>query len=215
MKRSVILALALSFFLMLLACRTSSSNTPQDVSQGEAQENKVDISEQVPEEESMLPDTLIVENAGESTSTIASGSEAKYANVENKEKKSAWDEITTDGVNEELLLENIDTELLVQIATELQALVDEEMEEERENPEIVITEGWARVFETERYKKVLNIGSPAMKPLYLILYKSPNAGMYEYLCARILYELSGSDFYWTNSRDFMVGFNEKIIENRQ
>ncbi len=126
-----------------------------------------------------------------------------------------WEEITADGVNEELLLKNVDEELLTEIAAELQTLIEEAKEEERKNPEIVITEGWARVWEYERYKKVLHIGSPAMKPLYLILYKSPNAGEYEYLCARILYELSGFDFEWTNSRDFLEGFNQKIIESRQ
>lgn len=201
MKRSVTPALALSFLLALSACGASSSGTPQDIAQGETQENRAD--------------TLTAEAAGESVSAITSGSEAKGADAENEEEKDTWDEITADGVNEELLLENIDTELLVQIAAELQTLVDEEAEEEREHPELVLTEGWARVFETERYQRVLDMGSPAMKPLYLILYKSPNAGMYEYLCARLLYELSGFDFYWTNSRDFMVGFNEKIIESRQ
>lgn len=129
-------------------------------------------------------------------------------------QSTTWEEITADGVNEELLLENVDEELLVGIATELQTLVDEAKEEERANPEIVITEGWARVWEYERYKKVLNIGSPAMKPLYLIIYKSPNAGEYEYLCARILYELSGSDFEWTNAKEFLEKFNQKIVEER-
>ncbi len=130
-------------------------------------------------------------------------------------KEVTWEEITTDGVNEELLLKNVDEELLTQIATELQTLVDEATAEERANPEIVITEGWTRVFKNERYKKVLNMGTPAMKPLYLIIYKSPYAGEYEYLCARILYQLSGYDFYWTNSKDFLDGFNQKIIESRQ
>ena len=91
--------------------------------------------------------------------------------------------------------------------------MDEEKEAERKNPEIVITEGWTRVFDNERYKKVLNMGSPAMKPLYLILYKSPYAGEYEYLCANILYELSGFDFEWTNAKEFLEKFNDKILEN--
>ncbi len=125
-----------------------------------------------------------------------------------------WEEITKDGVNEELLLKNVDEEVLTEIATELQTLVEEAKAEERANPEIVITEGWTRVWEYERYKKVLNIGSPAMKPLYLIIYKSPNAGEYEYLCAKILYELSGSDFDWTNAKEFLEKFNQKIIEAR-
>ncbi len=136
-------------------------------------------------------------------------------NTDNKVEEITWEEITADGVNEELLLKNVDEELLTQIATELQTLVDEAIAEERANPEIVITEGWTRVFKNERYKKVLNMGTPAMKPLYLIIYKSPYAGEYEYLCARILYELSGFDFYWTNSKDFLDGFNQKIIESRK
>ncbi len=123
-----------------------------------------------------------------------------------------WEEITANGINEELLFQNVDEELLTQIATELQTLVEEEAEAERKNPEIVITEGWTRVFKSERYKKVLNMGTPAMKPLYLILYKSPNAGLYEYMCANALYELSGYDFEWTNSKEFLEKFNEKILE---
>ena len=133
----------------------------------------------------------------------------------NKENEVTWEEITLDGVNEELLLKNVDEELLIQIATELQTLVKEEQEEEKENPEIVITEGFVRVFKNERYKKILNMGESAMKPLYLILYKSPNAGLYEYICANALYELSGYDFEWANSKEFMENFNKKIIENRQ
>ena len=141
-------------------------------------------------------------------------------NEENKEEykkvnEITWEEITLDGVNEELLLKNVDEEVLTQIATELQTLVKEEQEEERENPEIVITEGFVRVFKSERYKKVLNMGESAMKPLYLILYKSQNAGLYEYICANALYELSGYDFEWANSKEFIENFNKKIIENRQ
>lgn len=131
-------------------------------------------------------------------------------NKENK-KNVKWNEITEDGVDEELLLKNADTELLTQIATELQTLVEEELEDEREHPEIVITDGFPRVFKSKRYKKVLNMGTSAMKPLYLILYKSPNAGMYEYICAQALYELSGYEFEWENSKEFLEKFNEKVL----
>lgn len=132
-----------------------------------------------------------------------------------KETEVTWNEITKDGIDEKMLLENVDIEILTQIATELQSAINEELEDERKNPEIVITEGWTRIFDKEQYKKVLNIGKDAMKPLYLILYKSPNAGEYEYLCAKILYELSGFDFYWTNSTEFLEEFNKKIIESKQ
>lgn len=137
-----------------------------------------------------------------------------YIKATNKDTEITWDEITIDGVNEELLFENIDIEVLNQIGTEFQSLVEEETEAEQENPEIVVTEGWGRVFKSERYKRVLDLGNIAMKPLYFILYKSSNAGAYEYLCARALYELSGFNFDWINSRDFFKKFNEQILNNK-
>lgn len=85
--------------------------------------------------------------------------------------------------------ESIDTETLETITEELQALCDEVIEEEQQNPEIMFTEGFTRVFEKERYKKVIGMDDIAMKPLYLIIYKSENSGMYEYICARALYDL--------------------------
>lgn len=140
--------------------------------------------------------------------------EVNNKDEDKKENKLTWDEITEDGVNEELLLENVDQELLTEIATELQTLIEEEIEDERRNPDIVITEGWTRVFKTERYQKVVNMGLPAMKPLYLILYKSSNAGMYEYICAKALYDISGYDFEWENSIEFLKEFNKKILAEK-
>ena len=56
-------------------------------------------------------------------------------------------------------------------------------------------------------RNVLNIGTPAMKPLYFIIYKSEKAGLYEYICSYALYELSGYNFTkedgsltWKNSK---------------
>ena len=119
-------------------------------------------------------------------------------------------------------MENLDAEALETVAAELQTLVEEEVEAERTNPEIVITEGWTRVFDSQQYNKVLNMGESAMKPLYWIIYKSPNAGMYEYICATALYELSGYDFTnedgsltWVNSKEFLDRFNEKILSDRK
>lgn len=112
-------------------------------------------------------------------------------------------------------MQNIDTETLETIAAELQALCDEVIEEEQQNPEIMFTEGFTRVFEKERYKKVIGMGDIAMKPLYLIIYKSENSGMYEYICARALYDLSGFDFDWINSEEFLEKFNNVILEIRK
>lgn len=132
-----------------------------------------------------------------------------------------WPEITEDGVDEELFYENLDKDVLETVAAELQALVDEEMAAEQENPEIVLAEGYTRVFASERYQNVLDMGEPAMKPLYFIIYKSPNAGMYEHICAMALYELSGYDFTkedgtlsWANSQEFMEKFNAQMLADR-
>ena len=132
-----------------------------------------------------------------------------------------WDEITANGVDEKLFLKNLNMDDLKYIATELQTLVQEEIEAERTNLEIVLAEGWVRVFNSERYKNVINMGSSAMKPLYWIIYKSENAGMYEYICATALSELSEFDstnedgtLTWSNSKDFLEQFNKKILENK-
>ncbi len=132
-----------------------------------------------------------------------------------------WPEITEDGVDEELLYENLDKDVLEKVAAELQALAEETMKEEKENPEIVLSKGYVRVFKSERYNKVLSMGDSAMKPLYFIIYKSPNAGMYEHMCAMALYELSGYDFTkkdgsltWATSKEFIESFNEKMLADR-
>lgn len=127
------------------------------------------------------------------------------------DKDITWEEITSNGVNEELLIKNVDNDILAEVSTELQTLVAEAYEEERENPEILITEGWARVFNYDRFKKVIDIGKPAMKSLYLIIYKSPNRGEYEYLCSYALYKISGYDFEWSTTDEFMLKFNEYVV----
>ncbi len=161
-----------------------------------------------------------------SVNTTQQVEETKKQHIESQETienySLSWLEITEDGVNEKLFLENLDAEVLVTVAMELQALVEEEVKVEQENPEIIITEGWTRVFKSQQYEKVLNMDKSAMKPLYWIIYKSPNAGMYEYICATALYELSGYDFTnedgsltWNNSKEFLDRFNEKILSDRK
>lgn len=128
-------------------------------------------------------------------------------------QKITWKEITENGVNEKLLLKNIDIDILNEVSSELQTLVNEAYEEERANPEIIVTEGWARILEYKRFKKVVDIGDSAMKPLYLIIYKSQNRGVYEYLCAYALYKISGYDFFWSTTDEFMEKFNEEVLKN--
>lgn len=192
MKRERIYVLLLLAVLCLTSC--SQNNTASE---------SVQLKE--PEKETEMPEV------------IASDTEKQEEDT-TENLAIEWDEITEDGVDEELLCENMDTDTLEYVATELQTLVEEEAKAEQENPDIVLTEGWVRVFESEHYSNVLRLGKQAMKPLYWIIYKSSNAGQYEYICAYALYEISGYDFTddngcltWSDSKEFLNVFNERII----
>ena len=127
-----------------------------------------------------------------------------------------WSDITADGLDEASFYKKLDTDLLQEISAKFQALIEEEEAEERENPEIVITEGWTRIFRKKGYKEVISLGEKAEMPLYFILYKSPNNGLYEYMCATALSELtglslmeeSGAPYGWTNAKEYLELFNE-------
>ncbi len=141
--------------------------------------------------------------------------------VNNKEKEITWEEITENGVNEELILEKLDTQILEKIAKNLQDVMDEEIKDEQENPQILITEGWIRIFNKEKYKEIISIGKPAMKPLYYILYKSENNGLYEFLCAKALQEISGiggeiaddGTMQWSTAKEYLELFTKKVTND--
>lgn len=169
-------------------------------------------------------DNEIVETATAS-GIIQESEEADEESIETQEPTKntslAWPEITDDGVNEELFLENLNTEVLEFISNELQTLIEEQSAAEFGNSEMALSGGWNSIFDSERYQKVLDMGETAMKPLYWIIYKSPDAGMYEYICAMALSELSEYDFIeedgvltWSNSKEFLERFNEKILNER-
>lgn len=131
-----------------------------------------------------------------------------------------WEEITGDGVDEQELFSNIDTDLLEEIADLLQALDREIAEKESASSEYVLRSGWVEdVAESEQYNKVISMGNEAVKPLYWIIYKSESQGRYEYICALALEELSGFDFdedgdgiKWASSKELLEELNEKILE---
>jgi hypothetical protein len=131
-----------------------------------------------------------------------------------------WIEISTNGVDEDAFWENLDKNLLTEIATEFQGLIDEIQQKQIEDPESVFRGEWfTDVIGSDRYIKVVNMGSEAMKPLYWIIYKSDNQGLYEYVCSMALEELSGYDFsengvHWATSKDFLERFTDKILNNK-
>lgn len=127
-----------------------------------------------------------------------------------------WSDISNGELNEESFVQKLDAYTLKEVAFELQALVDEEIAEEKENPDIILTEGFARVFRKEQYLRVLDMGESAEMPLYYILYKSEYDGMYEYICANALSELTGFEFMnesgdyreWSTGKEYLKLFNE-------
>ena len=167
------------------------------------------------------------ENISEQKTEELSDSGSAIEETENDEQDIAnndvvdWSAITFDGVNEELFAEKMNIENLEYVARELQTLVEEEYEDERSNPEILLTQGWTRVFSNEHYKNVIAMGDSAMMPLYWIIYKSSESGLYEYICANALYELSGYDFSnadgtlkWATSKELLKLFDEMVVSER-
>ena len=132
-----------------------------------------------------------------------------------------WSDITVSGLDENSFVKKLDTEVLQNIAAKLQSLVEEELAEERENQEIILSEGFTRVFKKELYLEVIDMGNKAEMPLYYILYKSPNNDMYEYICAVALSELTGLDFMnesgdyydWSSGKEYLELFNEYMLQN--
>ncbi len=130
-----------------------------------------------------------------------------------------WDEITKDGVNEELLFQNVDTKDLEKISTLLQSLTAEIAQKEKEDINFYLSAGWYEyALNSEQYNEVINMGNDAIKPLYLIIYKSPNQGSYEYICAMALSKLVNFDDVtdsWSTSKEFLEKFNQKVISNKE
>ena len=127
-----------------------------------------------------------------------------------------WDEISADGVDEEKLMGAVDTAVLERVAALLQELTGEIEKREREDPEFAFGAGWyTYTLESEQFQEVLEMGNAAAKPLYLILYKSPHQGLYEYICCMALERITQVEIDdWKNAKDFIEQFSSRILEER-
>ena len=140
-------------------------------------------------------------------------------NDDKNKENIEWDEITEEGVNEELLFKNVNTKYLEKIATLLQSLSAEIAQKEKEDINFYLSARWYKyTLDSQQFNEVINMGNDAIKPLYLIIYKSPDQGSYEYICAMALsklvnfYDLTDS---WSTSKEFLEKFNQKVISNRE
>ena len=140
-------------------------------------------------------------------------------NVVNSEENMEWNEITENGVNEELLLQNVNAKDLEKISTLLQSLSAEIAQKEKEDINFYLSAGWYKyTLDSQQFNEVINMGKDAIKPLYLIIYKSPNQGSYEYICAMALSKLVNFNYVidsWSTSKEFLKMFNQKVISDRE
>lgn len=148
-----------------------------------------------------------------------SSSPVNTVNNEKNKENIEWDEITEEGVNEELLFKNVNTKDLEKIATLLQSLTGEIAQKEKEDINFYLSAGWYKyTLNSQQFNEVINMGNDAIKPLYLIIYKSSNQGSYEYICAMALSKLVNFDDVtdsWSTSKEFLEKFNQKVVGNRE
>lgn len=148
-----------------------------------------------------------------------SSSPVNTVNNEKSKENIEWDEITEEGVNEELLFQNVNTKDLEKIATLLQSLSGEIAKKEKEDINFYLSAEWYKyTLNSQQFNEVINMGNDAIKPLYLIIYKSSNQGSYEYICAMALSKLVNFDDVtdsWSTSKEFLEKFNQKVISNRE
>lgn len=208
MKRISFLLITGLLVIMLTGCKLN--NTSSEVTSDEPSS-----SEYITGKDENMGDVTISSEEPEVTteSTPSIGTDSSYI--------VDWSDITVDGLDEDSFIHKLDTEVLQDVAAKLQSLVDEELAEEKENPEITYSEGFTRVFKKELYLEVIDMGNKAVMPLYYILYKSPNNGMYEFICAVALSKLTGFDFMnesgdyynWASGKEYLELFNKYMLEN--
>ena len=134
-----------------------------------------------------------------------------------------WDEVTEIGVDEELLLKNIDEKTLTFIAQQFQDICKKIGEKEKKDKFYWLKGEWYHdVMDSKQYHNVILLGNKAMKPLFLIIYKSPIAGLYEWICSKALTEISGFDFSnenngagWGNAKEFLEMFIDRVLEQKK
>ena len=141
-------------------------------------------------------------------------------NVRENYEEIVWDEVSENGVDEDLLIRNINEDTLEYIAEQLQDLCTQINEKGDKDKDYWLTGQWySDATDSKQYQSVVSLGKEAMKPLFLILYKSGNSGMYEWICSKALEEISGYDFSeenngngWSDAAEFLELFINKVAD---
>ena len=209
-KHYIFLAMLVIFLILLF----SSCKNQKDFSNNN---NKIKTEKQVStkKEEKLEPNEDKIEPNEDKT-------EPNEDKVDRNED-IVWDEVTENGVDEELLLKNIDEKTLTFIAQQFQDICTKIGEKEKKDKFYWLKGEWYHdVMDSKQYHNVILLGNKAMKPLFLIIYKSPIAGLYEWICSKALTEISGFDFSnenngagWGNSKEFLEMFIDRVLEQKK
>ena len=212
------------FLAMLVICLIllfSSCKNQKDFSNNN---NKIKTEKQVStkKEEKLEPNEDKTEPNEEKLEPNEDKTEPNEDKVDRNED-IVWDEVTENGVDEELLLKNIDEKTLTFIAQQFQDICKKIGEKEKKDKFYWLKGEWYHdVMDSKQYHNVILLGNKAMKPLFLIIYKSPIAGLYEWICSKALTEISGFDFSnenngagWGNSKECLEMFIDRVLEQKK
>ena len=216
-KHYIFLAMLVIFLILLF----SSCKNQKDFSNNN---NKIKTEKQVStkKEEKLEPNEDKTEPNEDKTEPNEDKTEPNEDKVDRNED-IVWDEVTENGVDEELLLKNIDEKTLTFIAQQFQDICTKIGEKEKKDKFYWLKGEWYHdVMDSKQYHNVILLGNKAMKPLFLIIYKSPIAGLYEWICSKALTEISGFDFSnenngagWGNSKEFLEMFIDRVLEQKK
>lgn len=103
------------------------------------------------------------------------------------------------------------------IDTEMSQLMSELEQESAASPELALG-GGAVIYaqESVAYQSIVDLGLPAVKPLYDKLSASADSGLYEYILALAIQDITGeeftynSDYGWSNALEFTMAYEAKV-----
>ena len=126
-------------------------------------------------------------------------------------------------IDEDAFVSDLDSAKLEEIASKLQKLVTDISAKQEQDPDSVLRGDWTNdVVNSDEYQSVLSLSQHALKPLYYIIYKSKNQGLYEYICAMALEKISDIHFQeddgtnqWSTSKEYLVLFHDKVLKDKE
>ncbi len=205
--KSLLIPMGMLLVACLVACRTGEGDDlPERAALSGAPDVAGTLSLPDPDQAKETPSRPVTAEFEQTQSSLVQG----HARVTRRV-------LVRGAIDEAQFVRNLDTSALQMIAEEIQSLLAEIEEKERADPQYVFEGRWNQDFRaSEHYHAVLGLGLAAIKPAYYIIYKSEYAGLYEYILASAIDELSGYEYAvtqdrtWATSRQFLQMYNDKV-----